>query len=251
MADRLRTRRSLRTAVVWQSVQTALGSLTLSTGKRQLDIVDAGGGTGGFAVPLAELGHRVTVVDASPDSLAALERRAAEAGVTDSIRGVQGDAASLPDLVATDVFDLAVCHSLLEVVDDPAAALAGLAAAVRRGGIVSVVAANKVAAVLHRAVAGRFDEALYALRDPLGRYAPNDPVPRRFSLPDLEALIAVAGFTVLATHGARVFADLVPGGLLDADPQTVETLTMLELEASDVPALRDIATQLHVLAKRV
>jgi hypothetical protein len=28
-------------------------------------------------------------------------------------------------------------------------------------------------------------------------------------------------------------------------------LTMLELEASDVPALRDIATQLHVLAKRV
>lgn len=250
MADRLRVRRSFRTAAVWQSVQAVLADLSRSFERDRLDIVDAGGGTGGFAVPLAELGHRVTVVDASPDSLAALERRAAEAGVSGLVRGVQGDAAGLPDFVGSAAFDLAVCHSVLEFVDDPAAALDGLAATVRQGGVVSIVAANKIAAVLHRAVAGRFDEALYALRDPLGRYAPNDPVPRRFSLADLETLITAAGFGVVATHGAPVFADLVPGGLLDDDHQTVETLTALELEATGVPALRDIATQLHVLAKR-
>ena len=48
----------------------------------QARIVDVGGGTGGLAVQLAELGHRVTVVDPSPDALAALERRAREAGVS-------------------------------------------------------------------------------------------------------------------------------------------------------------------------
>ena len=67
------------------------------SGRDRLDIVDAGGGTGGFAVPLADLGHAVTVVDSSPDSLAALERRAAEAGV--EVRALQGDAADLGELL--------------------------------------------------------------------------------------------------------------------------------------------------------
>ena len=48
---------------------------------RACDVLDIGGGTGGFAVRVAELGHRVTVVDPSPDALAALDRRAREGGV--------------------------------------------------------------------------------------------------------------------------------------------------------------------------
>jgi len=249
-ADRLRTRGSVRTAVVWRSVRSLLIDLVDVTGRDQLDVLDAGGGTGGFAVPLAELGHHVTVVDASPDSLAALVRRAADAGVTDRIRSVQGDAASLLDVVAPASFDLVLLHSVLEIVDDPAAALAAVGGVLRPGGMVSVVAANRLAAVLHRAAAGRFDEALYALRDPLGRYSATDPAPRRFALTDLEALFAAAGLTVVATHGSRVFADLIPGGSLDADPAAVEALIALEIEASEVPAFRDIATQLHVVGRR-
>jgi SAM-dependent methyltransferase len=249
-ADRLRARGSVRTAVVWRSVLEMLDELAISVGHDDLDVLDAGGGTGGFAVPLAELGHRVTVVDASPDSLAALERRAADAAVTDRVRGLQGDAATLLDVVGPATFDVVVLHSVLEVVDDPAAVLAAVGATLRPRGVVSVVAANKVAAVLHRAAAGRFDEALHALRDPSGRYSPNDPAPRRFSLDDLEELLRTAGFSVLITHGSRVFADLVPGGLLDGDPNAAEALIALEFEASGLPAFRAIATQLHVLARR-
>jgi ubiquinone/menaquinone biosynthesis C-methylase UbiE len=249
-ADRLRTRGSVRTAVVWRSVRTLLVDLIDTTGREQLDVLDAGGGTGGFAVPLAELGHRVTVVDANPDSLAALVRRAADAGVTDRVRSIQGDVASLLDVVAPASFDLVVLHSVLEIVDDPAAALAAVAGVLRPGGVVSVVAANRIAAVLHRAAAGRFDEALHALRDPLGRYSATDPAPRRFALADLEALLGTAGFAVIATHGSRVFADLVPGGSLDADPAAVEALIALEFEASELPAFRGIATQLHVVGRR-
>jgi S-adenosylmethionine-dependent methyltransferase len=250
MVDRLRTRGSVRTAVVWRSVRTVLADLVAETGRERLDVLDAGGGTGGFAVPLAELGHQVTVVDASPDSLAALERRAADSDVTDRVRSVQGDAASLLELVGPSCFDVVVLHSVLEVVDDPAAALAAVSAVLRPRGVVSVVAANRLAAVLHRAVAGRFDEALHALRDPLGRYSATDPAPRRFGLPDLEALLAAAGLSVIAAHGSRVFADLVPGGSLDADPNAVAALIALEFEASELPAFRDIATQLHVVGRR-
>ncbi|HZP54968.1 methyltransferase domain-containing protein, partial [Actinocrinis sp.] len=93
----------MRTAVVWDVVRSALETIKRETAPSQaarpgeviggtvpLDVVDVGGGTGGFAVALARLGHRVTVVDPSPDALAALERRAAEAGVSGSVRAAQG-----------------------------------------------------------------------------------------------------------------------------------------------------------------
>jgi SAM-dependent methyltransferase len=249
MADRLRTRGSVRTAVVWRGVRSILADLAAETGRDQLDVLDAGGGTGGFSVPLAELGHRVTVVDASPDSLAALERRAVDAGVTDRVRGVQGDAANLLEVVGASSFDLVVLHSVLEVVDDPAAALAEVSATLRPRGMVSVVATNRLAVVLHRAVAGRFDEALDALRDPQTD-SPDDSRPRHFTVAELEELLAGAGLSVVATHGSRVFADLVQGGSLDADPSAVEALIELEIAASELPAFRDIATQLHVIGRR-
>ncbi len=89
----LERRTAARTAVVWDAVRRC------SDASRRWPVVDIGGGTGGFAVRLAELGHQVTVVDPSPDALAALGRRAAESDVADRVTGVQGDLAGLADLV--------------------------------------------------------------------------------------------------------------------------------------------------------
>ena len=58
-----RPRTAVRTAVVWEVLRDALAAL--APDGRSLQVLDVGGGTGGFAVPLAELGHQVTVVDAA------------------------------------------------------------------------------------------------------------------------------------------------------------------------------------------
>src|SRR3954471_18420577 len=96
-----RSTRTPRTAVVWAELRSMAGGQAHASeapgAPAVLDVLDVGGGTGGFAVPLAVLGHRVTVVDPSPDALAALQRRAREAGV--DVRAVQGDAAGLLDVV--------------------------------------------------------------------------------------------------------------------------------------------------------
>jgi SAM-dependent methyltransferase len=233
---------------VWELLREVLDRGAKESGRAALDVVDAGGGTGGFAVPLAELGHRVTVVDASPDALAALERRAAESGVT--VHAVQGDADDLLGMVGPASADLILCHSVLEYVDDPGPVFAAMARTVRPGGAVSVLVAGQVAAALHRAVAGHFDDARRLLDDPAGRWGERDPVPRRFTRDTLVELAGRAGLRVGEVHGVRIFADLVPSGLVDGDQDAAEALIRLEAAASAHPVLRDLATQLHLLAHR-
>jgi SAM-dependent methyltransferase len=248
VADRNRAHNAPRTAVVWSVLEGELGRRAADG---PLRILDAGGGTGGFAVPLAEAGHQVTVVDASPDALAALSRRAAERGVADRVAAVQGDADSLLDIAGTDSADLVLCHSLLEVVDDPASTLGAVNAVLRAGGCASVLVANRAAAVLSRALAGHFTAAAAALGDPAGRTGPTDTMLRRFDVASGEALLARAGLQVEQVHGVRVVTDLVPGTLIDTEPGALDALLALELAAADRPPYRDIATQLHFLARRV
>jgi SAM-dependent methyltransferase len=231
--------RSPRTGVVWDALAEVVAA-----GPAVLEIIDVGGGTGGFAVPLATLGHHVTVVDPSPDALASLERRAREEGV--QVRAVQGDAAALLDVVAPDSADLILCHGVLEHVDDVAPALSSLATALRPGGTLSLLAANRNAVVLARAIAGHFREARHAMDDPSGRWGPGDPLPRRFTEEQLVGLLTAAGLSVRAVHGVRGFSDLVPR--VDADPNAAEALHDLEAAAADRPDFRALATQLHLLA---
>jgi len=239
---------SARTAVVWEVLSAALAEADpAGTG---LDVIDAGGGTGGFAVPLAEAGHRVTVVDPSPDSLAALSRRAAEQGLTDRVAAVQGDLADLPYLLPTAGTDLLLCHRVLEVVDDPAGALAAAAAVLRPGGRLSLLVAGRDGAVLARAIAGHPDEAARVLTDPAGRWGDGDGTARRWGPAELAELVAQAGLVVEQLHGVRVVADLVPSAVLDTEPGALVALLALERTLSARPPFRDLATSLHVLALR-
>ncbi len=239
---------SVRTAVVWEVLSSVLVEAD-PTGSG-LAVVDAGGGTGGFAVPLAEAGHRVTVVDPSPDSLAALQRRAAERGLGARVAAVQGDLTDLPALVLPGSADLVLCHSVLEVVDDPAAALSAAAGCLRPGARLSLVVANRDAAVLARALAGRPDEAARVLTDPDGRWGPSDGVARRWTMDALRALVAAAGLAVEQVHGVRTVADLLPSAVLDNEPGAAAALLALERTLSARSPFRDVATQLHVLAVR-
>jgi len=250
VVDRLRARSSVRTAVVWDVLRAALGERSSLAGRANLDILDAGGGTGNFAVPLAQLGHRVTVVDPSPDALAALKRRAAETGVTERVRGVQGDAGGLLDVVSPGCADMVLCHGVLEMVDDPADALANVVRALRAAGTVSVLVANRNAVVLSRAIAGHFAEARHALEDPAGRWGGTDPMPRRFGVDELATLLVSVGLHVGPVHGIRVFSDLVPGAMVDVEPGALDALLALESAAAEHPAFQTVATQLHILATR-
>jgi SAM-dependent methyltransferase len=236
--------------VVWEVLKDALEDRVKATGRESLDVLDTGGGSGNFAVPVARLGHQVTVVDPSPNALFALERRAAEAGVADRVRGVQGDAHGLFDVAERGGYDVVLCHGVLEYVDDPAEGVRNAVEALRPSGVLSLLAAGLGGAVLARALAGHFTEARHALTDPAGRWGEGDPVPRRFTADQLTGLVSDAGVSVGAVHGVRVFADLVPGVLVDTEPGALDALLKLEAAAAEMPSFHSVATQLHVLGEK-
>ncbi|MFL6061105.1 MAG: methyltransferase domain-containing protein [Marmoricola sp.] len=233
----LERRASVRTAVVWEACQARLAAAPAQ------NVLDIGGGTGGFAVRVAELGHRVTVVDPSPDALAALGRRAAERGVDDLVVAQQGDLAGLADLVAPGSADLVLCHDVLGLVDDPGAGLDAIAAALRPGGGLSLLVSQLHAAVLARAMAGHFAQA----KETLGGGTTGE---RRFAAEEIATLLGDHGFTLEETHAVRVFTDLVPSTLLDLEPGAVGGLLDLERAVASRPEYRTLAAQLHLLATR-
>ena len=238
-------------ALLGDLTEDVVASTVSATGRSALDVVDVGGGTGGLAVPLATLGHNVTVVDPSPDALAAAQRRAAE--VSASLSVVQGEAASVAEMVGLATADLVICHNVLEYVDSPADAMAGIARVLRPSGVVSVLASNAVAAVLHHALAGRFAEARRLLPDDATGQAggaAGPELPRRFTLPELIVLVEGAGLRPGEAHGLRIFGGLVPGALADGAAAAATGLLALERAAAAYPPLRDIAAQLHLLGHR-
>ena len=264
----LQRRSAARTSVVWQGLRGVLEGDDVT---RPADVVDIGGGTGGFAVRVAELGHRVVVVDPSPDALAILARRADERGVADLVTGRQGDLASLPTLLpgtgdgtgggtgggaGGGTVDVVLCHGVLEILDDPAAALATLAGVLRPGGILSLLVNQRHAAVVTRAMAGHFGQARslldatsgadHATGDRTGSGVPN----HRFTAEEVAAMLDRSGFETRSMHPVRVFVDLVPSSLVDLEPGAARALVDLEHAVSTRPEYLPLATQIHVLATR-
>lgn len=203
-----------------------------------LEVVDLGGGTGGLATVLAGLGHRVTVIDPNPDALASLERRTAEAGLEGRIVGRQGDAADLVEAVGERTRDVVVCHRVLEVVDSPAEALAAMAAVLRPGGALSLLASQRKAAVLAAALAGHVGLARRTWADTA-----------RLDHDRLVELVMAAGFTLQASHGIGAIAGHVPEAVVEGEPGARAELAALEAEVSQDPAFRALAPQVHLFAR--
>jgi S-adenosylmethionine-dependent methyltransferase len=229
-----------RQGLIWQLLSASLTSVT--TDGQPPTVLDCGGGSGSFAVPLAQAGARVTVVDISVDALATLRRRADEAGVADRVNAVQADVEALGDAVGARTFDLVLAHGILGAVDQVPAAFEAIAATVRPGGLLSVLVANPVAGVIARALAGDLAAALAELRGLTTDFGHPGP-------DAVQALCRDRGLLVENTHGIGVFADIVPGRSLDL-PGARAALDELEAASATRPPFSEIAGKVHLLARR-
>jgi S-adenosylmethionine-dependent methyltransferase len=227
-----------RQGLVWQLLADVIAGFH----RQPVRVLDCGGGSGSFAVPLARLGATVTVVDISVDALATLTRRAEESGVATSVLPVQGDLEALGGAIGAQRFDLVLAHGVLASVDHVASTFAAITDAVRPGGRLSVLVANPVASVLARALGGDVLAALGELRALDADFGHPGPA-------TVQALCRATGMVVEKVHGIGVFTELVPGRALDT-PGMRAALAQLEAESATRSPFAEIAGKVLVLARR-
>jgi hypothetical protein len=106
--------------------------------------------------------------------------------------------------------------------------------------------------VFAKALAGEFAQARSAITDPSGRWGPQDPLPRRFDLDQLQTLLTDAGFTIEQARGAGILAHLVPASFIDsdADRAALAELDELLVTGSGRDFLRTLGSALHIVARR-
>jgi SAM-dependent methyltransferase len=240
-------------STVYRAVAAELAAIRGRAPGRAPRVLDVGGGSGAWAVPLARAGCAVSVVDPSPNALAALRRRALDAGVDELITAVPGEVERLAEVAPLGGADLVLGHGLLEVVDDVPAAVRALARAAAPGATVSVLVAGRFAAVLARTLAGRLTEARALLTDPDGRFGPDDALRRRLDAAGLRrALAAAPELRLELLQGDGVVECWAPGTSRDREAgEPSGALGELEELAAAEPALIDVAARLHAVARRV
>jgi S-adenosylmethionine-dependent methyltransferase len=215
-------------------------------------VLDAGGGTGGYSLALAERGHQVCLLDFSAKMLAAARVKAERRGppVVQRLRFHCASAEDVSTDLSADCFDLVLCHTLLEYVEDADQVLRGLSAVLRPGGLLSLLFANAYADPLRWALArGDVERARRSL-DTAVSSADLFGLPRRtFTGDDMQAAMARVGIEPVAHYGVRVLADYVAGDKL-ADRSFWSQLFELEASAGSHSPYRDIARYGYLLGRK-
>jgi 2-polyprenyl-6-hydroxyphenyl methylase/3-demethylubiquinone-9 3-methyltransferase len=153
-------------------------------GKRALDV---GCGAGLLCEPLARLGAAVSGIDAAAENIAVARAHAVRSAMTIDYRvgGIEG--------LSGETFDLVTSLEVIEHVADPAAFVAGLAAALAQDGLLIVSTPNRTA-LSHL--------AMITIGEGLGRIPRGTHGWDKFLAPEeLIALLEGAGLKVTDTRG--------------------------------------------------
>ena len=207
-------------------------------------VLDAGGGSGVIAVPLAVRGYEVTLLDPSPAMLDLARGHAADAGA--DLRFEEGGVERISELTPGP-FDAICCHAVLMYLDDPAVHLATMRAAASTGATLSLLEKNRLALAMRPGLRGDYSEALRVLDDPVA--SGNLGIPNRSrSAGEWSDLLTDSGWRLDSWVGIRLFSDLAPDVLSDDD---YDRLVTLEREAGRREPYRSAARLIHLSATAI
>ncbi len=237
----------------WSQLKYALthANLQRHIGSAPLRILDAGGGNGLDAIPLAQDGHRVDLIDASPSMLAHATTNAAAAHVADRISLHHGEIVPLATQMPRATFDLVLCHNVLQYVPDVATLLDALGAPLKADGVLSLISINRYSVPYQAAFLDADLTTAYAKLN-----QPNDAA-RIFQTPmqvytpeELSTLLAQHGYRVIAYYGIRCICDYWGDNDRKSDPATFAQLQRLEFALTDRHPYNLLARYLHIIATR-
>jgi len=215
-----------------------------------LQILDLGCGTGGMAIRLAQMGHQVTLLDSSEPMLEFAEDASQQAGVREKLQIKHGDASEVSRLLPGQLFDVILCHNVLEYVEDPGAILGRAGGALRDGSsVISVLVRSRVGDVLKAALReGDLEGAEQNLTAAWGYESLYGGRVRLFGKQDVRDMLAAASLETSSERGVRVISDYLPPKV--AREQEYQRIFALERKLGAKPELAAIARYTHCIVRR-
>jgi ubiquinone/menaquinone biosynthesis C-methylase UbiE len=111
-------------------------------------ILDAGGGTGRWTLPLVKMGYQVTLSDISTGMLGVAREKLRKEGLLDRVEIREADVADLP--FTNELFDFVLCWGGPLSCADSERGASELVRILKRGGKILVDVINRYYAALHR-----------------------------------------------------------------------------------------------------
>jgi S-adenosylmethionine-dependent methyltransferase len=172
-------------------------------------------------------------------------------GKKDLMHFVEAPAQKLEELFEPGFFDLVLCHTMLEYVDDARNTVNSLANLLRAGGILSCMVVNCHSESIRTAIlkqdpagaASDFGQKVFSA----GLF--NNIRKRTFSFGDIEEIITGAGLRSTGEFGIRIFSDFYAAEKLK-DQDFYGKALELERLAMDKDPYRQVGRYIHVLAKK-
>ncbi|RYY75517.1 MAG: methyltransferase domain-containing protein [Gammaproteobacteria bacterium] len=215
---------------------------------KPLRILDAGGGQGQFALKFAQAGHSVVICDISIEMLKLAEQEFVKHGLQKNLRLIHCAIQDLSKHLDSQecLFDVVLCHAVMEWVMQPHDLLVNLPAYVKPQGLLSLTFYN-----IHSLIYKNL------LRTNFKKIQAGDFGGSRGSLTPINPLYPEQVFNwfgelpldVLATSGIRVFHDYIFNEEhRERDPKSV---VELELSFSRKMPYQLLGRYIHVISKRV
>ena len=237
----------------WQKLKYKLvqAHLAKHMGPEPGRILDAGGGTGLESIPLAEQGHRVDIVDYSKEMLAGAERRAAAVGLQERVALHFANVREVPRLFPDPQFDLVLCHNVIQYVENLPGLLKELVAALKPGGLISIVSINRYSIPFRIAMPrGDLGEALANLDARRQTAILFDATMNCYSAGEIAELLGSAGCAVEQDYGIRCICDYWGDNDLKSDPATFRQLEELEFALAERHPYKLLARYFQVIARK-
>jgi S-adenosylmethionine-dependent methyltransferase len=236
----------LRSDLAFLNVQEFLRMPQSPGSLRALDI---GSGTGAMAVRLARLGVNVTLLDSSPEMLEIAERATREAGVGARVAIEAGSADQVADRFPGQLFDLILCHNVLEFVHDPGAVLRSVSLVMHDCSMLSVLVRTQAGEVWKTAIqAGDLAGAERSLSAEFGSECLFGGIVRLFTPQSLNVMLHQASLAILATRGVRVISDYLPPTV--SRQAEYEQILALERTLGSRPEFAPVARYAQFLVRR-
>jgi SAM-dependent methyltransferase len=240
---------ALKRELIWRLIQPHLPK------DRATPVLDLGGGTGVWAIRLAQEGFSVILSDISPGLLARAREKIQAAGLSRLVQIEEADICNLSRHAEARLPLVLALGDPLSYCDDATKALREIRRVTTPGGFLIGEVEKRYRGALSPRRAATWPDARRILEEGIARWPePENPAPiREFSPSEIEELLKQSGWQLERLYPADLLASLVAEPILQdalsAPEHFAEALTLEERLRAD-PALLGSGSEIQFVAIR-